>query len=163
MSGENSPAAATARRILLNILADGDRCAEAVTVANDILSLRGRYLEATDLSVATALMYGGWCEARLGRVDRGVAMTLEALDLRRTTFPEDHWAVAQARSFHGATLAMAGPNRHAEAVTLLEAGYAGLARQLDSNHVRVRQAARWLAENRGQRSEVRRGDAVRRP
>ncbi len=148
VNGENSPAAATSRRMLLNILVDTDRCAEAVVVANDILSLRGSHLGDTDLSIATALMYGGWCEARLGRIVRGVVMTREGLDLRRATFPEGHWAIAQAESFLGSTLAMSGPEHRVEALAMLEAGYIGMARELDSNHVRVRQAKRWLEEAR---------------
>lgn len=153
--GADNSATVTAQRILLNILADADRCEEAIPVAREILALRGGTLTDADMSVGTALMFGGWCEARLGRSSRGEEMAREALALRRSRFPPSHWAVSQAESFLGMILAGRGAGARGEALALLESGYAGLARELDTSHVRVRQARRWLEEVRGRRTENR--------
>jgi tetratricopeptide (TPR) repeat protein len=129
-----------AQRMLVNILADGDRCPEAIALGDSLVALR-RELPNGDPSVGTALMFTGWCRARVGEQARGEAEAREALRIRTSQFPTGHWAIAQAQSALGDVLARgASPRDRAEAGRLLREGYDGLRATLDSSHVRVRQA-----------------------
>lgn len=143
--GETSVVTVAAMRILVNILADAGRCDDAVTVADTILAMRGNPLPDHDASVATALMFSGWCRARLGARATGEREAREALRLRRVTFPAGHWAVAQAESMLGEVLLGGGAAQRPEALRLLRSGYDGMARVLDPQHPRVRQAQERLA------------------
>jgi eukaryotic-like serine/threonine-protein kinase len=136
-------------RVLLNILADANRCDEAIAVADDILALRDRPIPATDASIGTALMYGGWCRAHSGQQAAGERQAREALRLRQATFPKAHWAIAQAENMLGDVIAQSGPSRRDEALRYLQSGYDGLRQTLDSGHVRVQQARRQLEAAKG--------------
>ncbi len=131
-------------RMLMNILADAGRCEEALELAQHIIGLRGRSLSDEDPSVGTALLFGGWCEAQLGRVATGEAHAREGLALRRAVFGDANWATAQGHSMLGDVMAMKGTAWHEEALRELQAGYDGLRATLDSTHVRVKQARERL-------------------
>lgn len=146
--GEEQLPTAVSLRMLINVLADAGKCREAIAAAEDMLAMR-RALPDADPSVGTALMYGGWCHAQLGDIGRGEPMAREALMLRRSQFPAGHWAIAQAEAVLGDVLARAGEPRRGEALALLRSGHDGLASQLDSANVRVRQAKEWLRRAAG--------------
>ena len=131
-------------RMLINVLADGGRCGEAIVAAEELLSVRAS-LPESDPSVGTALMYAGWCRAQGSDAVRGEREAREALAIRTAQFPEGHWAIAQAESMLGDVLIRRGPAHRDEARQLLQHGYAGLRDQLDSSNVRVQQARRRLA------------------
>jgi hypothetical protein len=141
--GPTSLPTAVSLRMLINVLADGGRCREAIAAADEMIAMR-RALPDGDPSVGTALMYAGWCHARLGDAGRGERMAREGLALREAQFPEGHWAIAQAMSMLGDVVAHGGADRRDEALNLLRRGHEGLAAQLDSGNARVRQAAEWL-------------------
>ncbi len=142
--GADNPGTLAAVRMRINILADGGRCREAIGPAEQIIGLRGTGLNERDASLNTALLFLGWCQAELGDPARGERTAREGLRLRRAAFPPTHWAVAQGESMVGDILARRGPAFHAEAERLLRSGYEGMARELDSTHVRVKQAkTRW--------------------
>lgn len=142
--GADNPGTLAAVRMRINILADAGRCREAVPLADEIIALRGKGLSERDASLNTALLFLGWCQAELGDPARGERTAREGLRLRRAAFPPTHWAIAQGESMVGDILARRGPAFHAEAERLLRSGYEGMARELDSTHVRVKQAkARW--------------------
>jgi tetratricopeptide (TPR) repeat protein len=136
---------AVSLRMLINVLADGGRCPEAIAAADEMIAMR-RALPDGDPSVGTALMYSGWCHARIGDAVRGEALAREALVLRESQFPEGHWAIAQAQAVLGDVLAHGSAPDRDEALALLRSGYEGLAAQLDSGNVRVRQARDWLRQ-----------------
>jgi len=148
--GPASLPAAVSLRMLINVLADGGKCPEAIAAADEMLAMR-RALPEGDPSVGTALMYSGWCHARIGDAARGEALAREALALRESQFPEGHWAIAQAQAVLGDVLAHGGTSHRDEALALLRSGYDALAAQLDSGNVRVRQARDWLREATGNR------------
>ncbi|MBK7595527.1 MAG: serine/threonine protein kinase [Gemmatimonadetes bacterium] len=142
--GADNPGTLAAVRMRINILADAGRCAEAIAPAEGIVALRGKGLSERDASLNTALLFLGWCQAELGDPARGTRTAREGLRLRRAAFPPTHWAIAQGESMVGDILARRGPAFHAEAERLLRSGYEGMARELDSTHVRVKQAKeRW--------------------
>jgi serine/threonine-protein kinase len=147
--GADNARAVQSLRMLMNILADAGRCSEALAVAQQILALR-KGLSDEDPSVSTALLFGGWCEARLGQVAAGEARVREGLALRRAVFGDSNWATAQGHSMLGDVVAMKGPAWREEALRELQAGYDGLKAALDSTHVRVRQARERLDRVRGQ-------------
>jgi serine/threonine-protein kinase len=134
---------AVSLRMLINVLADGGRCPEAIAAADEMIAMR-RALPDGDPSVGTALMYSGWCRARIGDAIRGEALAREALALRESQFPAGHWAIAQAQAVLGDVLAHGSDSDRDEALALLQIGYDGLAAQLDSGNVRVKQAREWL-------------------
>jgi len=138
--GADNPGTLAAVRMRINILADAGRCREAVPLAEGVVALRGRGLNERDASLNTALLFLGWCQAELGDPARGERTAREGLRLRRAAFPSTHWAIAQGESMVGDILARRGPAFHAEAERLLRSGYEGMARELDSTHVRVKQA-----------------------
>ncbi len=142
--GETNPATVAALRLLVNILMDAGRCAEAVPLADRIIAMRGKALPESDVSIGTALLFAGWCRAQIGQVALGERQLRDGLALRRQTFPPSHWAIAQGESLLGDVLAQEGPGRRAEAERLLRSGYTGLRQQLDSSHVRVRHARQRL-------------------
>ena len=131
-------------RMLINVLADGGQCDEAIEAADSLVAMRTSISRA-DPSVGTALMYGGWCRAQLGDVQRAQREAREALALRFAQFPAGHWAIGQAESMLGDVLARSGASHAGEARQLLERGYRSLSTQLDSGNVRVEQARRRLA------------------
>jgi serine/threonine-protein kinase len=142
--GADNPGTLAAVRMRINILADAGRCAEAIAPAEGIVALRGKGLSERDASLNTALLFLGWCQAALGDPARGERTAREGLRLRQAAFPPTHWAIAQGESMVGDILARRGPAFHAEAERLLRSGYEGMARELDSTHVRVKQAKeRW--------------------
>jgi serine/threonine-protein kinase len=147
--GPTNVTTASVMRVLLNILADAGRCDEAIAAADAILALRDKPIPATDASIGTALMYGGWCRAHRGQQAVGERQAREALRLRQGTFPKSHWAIAQAENMLGDVIAQSGPARRAEALRYLQSGYDGLRQTLDSNHVRVQQARRQLDAVKG--------------
>lgn len=149
--GADNARAVQSLRMLVNILADAGRCQEALDGAEQIIALRGSNLSDEDPSVGTALLYGGWCEARLGRVADGEAHVREGLALRRAVFGDTNWATAQAHSMLGDVVARKGPAWREEAISELVAGYEGLRAVLDSTHVRVQQARQRLDRVRDQR------------
>ncbi|MBP9898786.1 MAG: tetratricopeptide repeat protein, partial [Gemmatimonadales bacterium] len=138
--GADNPGTLAAVRMRINILADAGRCAEAIAPAEGIVALRGKGLSERDASLNTALLFLGWCQAELGDPARGERTAREGLRLRRAAFPPTHWAIAQGESMVGDILARRGPAFRAEAERLLKSGYEGMARELDSTHVRVKQA-----------------------
>jgi serine/threonine-protein kinase len=140
--GPDNPGTLAAERMRINILADAGRCAEAIAPAERIVALRGKGLNERDASLNTALLFLGWCQAELGDAVRGERFAREGLRLRRAAFPATHWAVAQGESMLGDILAKRGAAYRVEAERLLRSGYEGMARELDSTHVRVRQAKR---------------------
>ena len=142
--GPTNVSTVASMRMLLNILTDATRCAEAVPLADTIVALRGTVLPESDASIGTAMLYGGWCRAHLGHQAAGEKEVREGLALRRRNFPASHWAIAQGESILGDVLASGGAAQRAEAEQNLRSGYEGLRRELDSSHVRVRQAKERL-------------------
>ncbi len=153
--GPENPRAVQAQRMLVNILADAGRCQEALDGAAAILALRGRTLTDQDPSVGTALLFSGWCNARVGRLALGEAQVREGVALRRAVFGDANWATAQGRSMLGDVLARRGPGAREEALRELQAGYDGLRASLDSNNVRVMQARERLEVARSQDKSMR--------
>ncbi|MDX2261555.1 MAG: serine/threonine-protein kinase [Gemmatimonadales bacterium] len=147
--GPDNPGTLAAVRMRINILADAGRCREAIAPAEGIVALRGKGLAERDASLNTALLFLGWCQAELGDPVRGERTAREGLRLRRAAFPPTHWAVAQGESMLGDVLAKRGAAYRVEAERLLRSGYEGMARELDSTHVRVRQAKRRWERVRG--------------
>lgn len=144
--GSDNPTTLTAVRILVNILAEANRCRDAVALSDTILARRHTTLTDTDPTVGTALLFAGWCRVRLGESKEGVADVREGLALRRAGFPATHWAVAHAEAIAGKTLIDAGRANRQEGLALLRLGYAGMARELRPENVRLREAKRWLVE-----------------
>jgi hypothetical protein len=154
--GPENPSTLASLRMLINILADAGRCRDALPYARYIVGLR-HTLPPGDLSLATAMLFEGWCEAELGDVAHGEAMVREGLTLRLQTMGEGHWAVAQARSMLGDVLTHRGPAARPEAERNLRVGYEGMRRELAPTHARVIQAReRLLAYYRstGQAAQV---------
>ncbi len=143
--GDDNPITLSALRMLINILGDGGKCADALPYSRSIVALRGHGLSEQDASLGTALLYLGWCEAVLGKPAEGEHSVREGLKLRVAAFPANHWAIANAESMLGDVLARLGPTRAAEAERLLRHGYDGMRRELDPQHMRVVDARNRLA------------------
>jgi serine/threonine-protein kinase len=142
--GPLNPATLAAQRMLINVLADADRCADAIPLAREIVRQPRSVVPAYDLSLNTAMLFLGWCEMRLGRPEVGERWVREGLRLRHESLPAGHWAIAWAESQAGEVLAALGADHWAEAGRLLEDGAAGMRAGLDPGHIRVQQAdARW--------------------
>jgi tetratricopeptide (TPR) repeat protein len=136
--GPQNPVTLLGLRMLINILAEKGDCTAAIPHAQYIVDLRTVVGDA-DVSLNTAMLFLGWCQAKLGNPQAGVRWMREGLRLRKQVFPVGHWAIANAESMVGEVVSLLGTDSAREAEQLLRDGYIGMRRELDSTHVRVRQ------------------------
>ena len=152
--GDNATGTLAASRMLGTILVAQDRCADAVTVFNDILARRGPNLPDTDPSIGYALAYRGYCRAKSGDVRGGVADAREGLRLTQKTFGDKHYITHLAESLTGAAIGYDAPSAAPEAERLLAAGATGLRATLDPTHPRVHDAEQRLADFRARAHQI---------
>jgi hypothetical protein len=121
---------------------ESGRCREALPQIRAMVALRGRGLSETDPTLGVVLLQLGQCQAESGDLPASEATLRDALAVRRATFGPTHWAVAQTESVLGDILGQ--QKRDVEAEAMLRKGYAGLTRELGSDHIRTTQAGERL-------------------
>lgn len=140
--GATNPAALASLRAVISVLIEQDRCAEAISLAQVIIGLRGGELPDTDLSLGTAYVMLGQCLGMTGDPRAGEEAIREGLRLRAAVFPADHWVMAHTKSLLGEVLVRGG--KPTEGIRLLEDGYRGLREALGPDNHRTRQARERL-------------------
>ena len=150
--GDSTATTLAAARMLGTVLVAEDRCSDAISVFNGILSHRGPYLRDTDGSVGYSLAYRGFCRARQGDVRGGVTDAREGMRITRSVFGEKHYVFGLAENLTGAALGYGAASGHAEAERLLVNGADVLRKALDPQHPRVKDADARVAEFRARRS-----------
>jgi serine/threonine-protein kinase len=140
--GPTNPATLSALRMVTSAQVESGRCREALPQIRAMVALRGRGLSETDPTLGVVLLQLGQCQAESGDLPASEATLRDALAVRRATFGPTHWAVAQTESVLGDILGQ--QKRDVEAEAMLRKGYAGLTRELGSDHIRTTQAGERL-------------------
>ncbi len=140
--GPYNPATLSSRRMITAALVESGRCAAAQPHLGEMLALRGKELAEGDPTLGVILLQHGQCQLNAGALALAELTLRDALAVRRTTFGESHWAVAQVESLLGEVLARR--NRPEEAATRLRSGYEGLRSQLGETHPRTVEARERL-------------------
>jgi hypothetical protein len=103
---------------LANVLLTMQRYREAATLAREVVSLRGRSLDDTDLWLQNAMISLGRALAQLDSAKAGVAIVRDARAMRRKSLPAEHWLQPAADASLGEVLTMAGSFADAQSLLL---------------------------------------------
>ncbi|MCC7054702.1 MAG: serine/threonine protein kinase [Gemmatimonadaceae bacterium] len=94
------------------------RYRDAATVAREVVALRGKPLEDTNLPLQSAMIYLGRALAQLDSTKAGIALIRDARGMRRRSLPVDHWLQAAADASLGEVLTAGGSFAEAESLLL---------------------------------------------
>jgi serine/threonine-protein kinase len=120
------------------------RYGEALTKAQEALTIYGAAFGPHYDTYPTALEIEGLSFAHLGRLDRGEKLLREALQLRTDSLPPEHFWVALAKSTLGECLTL--EKGFTEAEPLLVSSYRSLQRSQGNDNPRTRVARQRLAQ-----------------